>query len=79
MAYQKGSAAWDIGMILTVHRAIGPIVCEKTAELQRSVGQPALERVRAAWATSCTCHFGDGPEQHTSDLDWRRDGTPHSD
>jgi len=72
MSYEKGSAAWDIGMILTVHRALGPFPCEKVAELIRTVGQGASDRVVVAWQAPCTCHAGEGAEQHTSDPEWMR-------
>lgn len=56
--YEKGTAAWDISQILTVHhcsRAGAEADCKRVASLIDTRGRPADERLRLALAVPCTC------------------------
>lgn len=65
--YEKGSPAWDIGIILTRHESgtFGAFACAKVVEIRG--GGARDERLKRAWATECTCGMGDSPAEHTSE------------
>lgn len=67
--YEKGSPAWDIGMILTRHRSIvhgDNSTCVRVVDLQISVGLPAHIRLEKALATPCDCGAGDSETERSS-------------
>lgn len=67
--YEKGTPAWDIGMILTLHssEAHGAAKnCARVVSLLNTKGKPGAERLTAALATRCTCGKGDSPAERTS-------------
>lgn len=72
--YEKGTAAWDIGVCLTRHgdgmvrtQAGDTRMCARYAELQRTAGQPnAEERLRLALLVECSCGAGDSVAETTS-------------
>ena len=59
--YEKGTAGWDISMMLTRHH----VSCARRLTLIRTVGQPAEKRASEANATTCTCGHGDSPAEVT--------------
>jgi len=63
-----GTAVWDIGQTLTRHESIGPTVCALVAELRRTAGQEATERMRQLIASkvTCTCGIGVSELERTS-------------
>ena len=66
--YEKGHAAWDIGLILTRHSITRGSVCARVIELRRSVLtqlRPA-ERLQSALRVPCTCGAGDSEAERTS-------------
>lgn len=68
--YEKGSPAWDIGHILTVHEAglAGRPLCARVAELRRTAFMRIESglRLRQALDVACTCGNGDSPGERTS-------------
>lgn len=68
--YEKGSASWDIGQIMTRHGAHKPeaTVCARVACLRRTAYTytPAPDRLRQALDTPCTCGAGDSVSERTS-------------
>ena len=69
--YEKGSASWDISMILTRHdTSLVPgdrPACARSKELEDTAGEPNAEgRLVAALLTECTCGKGNSPAESTS-------------
>ena len=69
--YEKGTAAWDIGIILTRHdTSYVPTdrpACARSLELERTAGQPdAEQRLALALLTECTCGKGDSTAEMSS-------------
>lgn len=72
--YEKGSAAWDIGVILTRHgdgrvrtQNGDYLACARLADIRRTAGHPdAQHRLRLALAVPCTCGAGDSVAEMTS-------------
>lgn len=65
--YEKGSPAWDIGMILTRHTDS----CSRNVNLRytaanRSKFPTGQARLESALATPCDCGAGDNKSERTS-------------
>lgn len=67
--YEKGTASWDIGMVMTIHAES----CNRRAVLRRNapinsgIPMPPDVRLKQALQTACTCGKGsDRPEERTS-------------
>lgn len=63
--YEKGNAAWDIGMVMTRH-APG---CQRVVNLRLTAvshRHDGVERLTRALATQCTCAAGDSDAERTS-------------
>jgi hypothetical protein len=68
--YEKGSPAWDIGQILTIHASVAhgdSGNCARVTSLLASKHWPAEERLRHALTTPCTCGKGDSSAEHTTE------------
>ena len=86
MDYEKGTAAWDISMVLTRH-ADGHTkshrgdraVCSRVLSLKQTAhtGFTPGQRLRAALDMPCTCGAGDSKSEETSLvlIEKRRDAT----
>lgn len=73
--FEKGSAAWDIGIILTRHATgngatQGQNSCSRVLSLRITArnGTPAERRLSEALATPCSCDAGDSDSEKTSIL-----------
>jgi hypothetical protein len=67
--YEKGVPAWDISMMLTLHksRAHGdPVNCARVANLLATRGQDGHSRMEKALATPCDCGKGDSIAERTT-------------
>lgn len=68
--FEKGSAAWDIGMMLTRHHSalLGGQPCSRVAELRRTAntGISGHERLALALLVPCDCGMGDSIAETTS-------------
>lgn len=66
--YEKGSAAWDIGQVLTRHKIGHGMACARVIELRRSAlkGIPAKVRLNKALALPCTCGAGNSMSEQSS-------------
>lgn len=82
--YEKGSAAWDISMILTRHadgytksRHGDYAACSRVLELRRTAqDRDAQERLRLALSVVCSCGAGDSSAERSS---IRQDRLPRED
>jgi len=63
--YEKGSPAWDIGMVLTRHTD----GCERVLALKATAGMhmSGSERLTRAAGIACTCGAGNSPTEHTTE------------
>lgn len=68
--YEKGSPAWDIGMILTRHKMAGidGFDCARSRSLRETTGMPSHIRLSKALATPCDCGAGDNNIERTSNV-----------
>lgn len=70
MDYEKGTASWDLGLILTRHEtgSGGGPSCARVIEVRRSarMNLTAPHRLNLALAVACTCTMGDSPSEQTS-------------
>jgi hypothetical protein len=69
--YEKGTAAWDIGMVLTRHAAghrDGELVCARVDSLRKTAlnGVPADRRLQMALNIKCDCGAGDSGAERSS-------------
>lgn len=67
--YEKGTPAWDVGIILTRHSTslIRPPACARARALELSAGDPDTHRrLREALLIGCTCGKGDSSAESTS-------------
>lgn len=67
--YEKGSPAWDIGIILTRHksRLHGDATdCARVMRLRYTIGRPSRERLDSALSVGCTCGKGDSTAEQTT-------------
>ena len=74
--YEKGSAEWDIGIVLTRHgdgrtrtQSGDYLPCARRSELVNSASLPgvtAQERLHRALAMKCTCGAGDSSAEQSS-------------
>lgn len=62
---EKGTPAWDIGILLTRHQTVEPS-CAKVLTLRRNVGQLGHARLAEARKVVCTCGAGDSTAENTS-------------
>jgi len=67
--YEKGSPAWDVGIIVTRHH----VDCARLADLRRTAAiksaggyVTAEERLSSALTTPCSCGAGDSDAEATS-------------
>lgn len=81
--YEKGSAAWDIGMILTRHitgvgASRGQHPCARVSNLRVSAinsTNKAESRLKQALLAPCTCGAGDSDSEKTSILKEETNGS----
>lgn len=73
--YERGTASWDIGMVLTRH-GNGTIktengdfsTCARVLDLRRTahIQMSGVKRLESALNTACTCGAGDSESEETS-------------